>query len=278
MISIEETNTNLNTRLKFVNLTINDKDSQIKSLQDQLFHQNSQFLDSQSCLEEYKQTSERNLKEVNDMYTRKISEIEESYKVLILDLKTQLSKIQNEAKDANILKIQATKYQQAVEKLQEIVKNLENQSNNNIQKIDKLTLQIEKSQQGLRKKKEKVKNLKIFNLEIQNSFEVQKKEFEIEKEILIKKSKESEMIRQEAETLLQRIETQIKATDSMIDKRIISTFLLNYLSEKNNSKIKNQMLRALAEMLGFNQEQRIKVGLGQDQGIFSHLVGFIGRG
>ena len=86
------------------------------------------------------------------------------------------------------------------------------------------------------------------------------------------------MIRQEAETLLQRIETQIKATDSMIDKRIISTFLLNYLSEKNNSKIKNQMLRALAEMLGFNQEQRIKVGLGQDQGIFSHLVGFIGRG
>ena len=112
LISIEETNTNLNTRLKFVNLTINDKDSQIKSLQDQLFHQNSQFLDSQSCLEEYKQTSERNLKEVNDMYTRKISEIEESYKVLILDLKTQLSKIQNEAKDANILKIQATKYQQ----------------------------------------------------------------------------------------------------------------------------------------------------------------------
>ena len=102
-------------------------------------------------------------------------------------------------------------------------------------------------------------------------------EYQLERKALIAKAQESEMVRFEAESLLKRIETQIQASVSMIDKRLISTFLINYLNEKNGSKIKIQMLRALAEMLGLDQEQRVKIGLVQDQGLLSQFTNYIMR-
>jgi myosin heavy subunit len=277
-LQIEETNSNLNTRIKFMNSNIVDKENSIKSLLDQNISIKSSYLDIQADFEGYKLSTEKQIKDLNELYSTKIIELQETTNTQISDLKSQLIKAQNEAKDSNIAKIQSSKYQQAVEKLQEIIKNLENQSSHNTQKIDKLTLQNEKNAASLKKRKEKIKKLKECADLYQSQCESMKKEHELEKEILINKAKESEMIRNEAESLLSRIETQIQASDSMIDKRIITTFLLNYLNEKNNNKVKIQMLKALAEMLGLNQEQRTKIGLGQDQtGYLYQLASYITR-
>ena len=275
--TIEETNANLNIRIKFVNSTIIDKESLIRSLNEQIASLNSQNSDLQSCLDEYKATSEKNVKEVNDMYSKKILDLQEATGIQIADLKVQLSKALNEAKDAGIAKIQSAKYQQAGEKLQEIVKNLELQSSNHIQKMDKITLQNENNLKIMKKRKDKINRLKEANKDLGSELSMFQQEFQIEREQLTNKAKESEMVRYEAEALLKRIETQIQASDSMIDKRLISTFLINYLSESKNARVKVQMLRALAEMLGLNHEQRVKIGLVQEQGIFSQLASYITR-
>lgn len=275
--NIEETNTNLKIRVKNVNNTINDKENSIKSLTDQVSALKESNIDFQSALNDYKSTSEKNIREVNEMYLKQISSLQDTSAKQISDLKSQLSKSLNEAKDSGLAKIQVNTYQKAVENLQEIVKHLESQSSNQTQKFERLSLQNENSQKLLKKSKEKAKLLKKLNQDLQGELSKIQENFQLEKEILINKAKENEMLRYEAETLLARIEVQIQASDSMIDKRLISTFLINYLNEKNNAKIKLQMLRALAEMLGLNQEQRIQIGLVQEQGIFSHLASYITR-
>ena len=276
-IHVEETNTNLNKRLKSVNSNILDKENTIKILKEEISAIKTQNEDIQSYLDEFKATSEKNLKEINDLYTKKLAENQENSDNKINDLKSKLSKALNDAKDAGIANIRASKYQKAVEELQDVIKNLESQSSNHIKKIERLSSQHEASQILLKKRKEKLKMLKTEVGGLKNDLNSMQNEYQLERKALIAKAQESEMVRFEAESLLKRIETQIQASDSMIDKRLISTFLINYLNEKNGSKIKIQMLRALAEMLGLDQEQRVKIGLVQDQGLLSQFTNYIMR-
>ena len=277
MSNADDSNLNLNARIKVLNSNINDKENIIKSLQEKISTVNSEKEDIKSCLNEYKSTSERNLKEFNDLHNKNILEIQENAALQVSDIKSQLSKALNDAKDAGIAKIHSNKYQKAVENLQEIIKNLENQSTNNIQKIEKLILINEDNKILLKKKQEKIKKFKEEIQMLKNNIKSMQHEHRLEKDCLIAKAKESELIRCEAENLLKRIEIQIQASDSMIDKRLIATFLINYLDEKNNSKVKMQMLKALAEMLGLNKEQRIKIGLGHEGGLFSQFANYIVR-
>lgn len=272
-----EKNENLNKRLKYMNTTINEKENLLKNLQEQASILKKELNESFIKYEELKNASENNIKDVKELYIKKIKDAEDGFNTQISDMKIQLSKALNEAKDVNIAKIQTTNYQRAVENLQEVVKNLEYQSSSSQTKLDKLFLQHENALNKIKKSKEKTKSLKckigILEKELGNCMN----EFDLERQALIGKAREGDIIKHEAESLLKRIEIQIQASDNMIDKRIITNTLINYLSEKNNMKVKTQMLRALAEMLGFDQDQRVKIGLGQEQGIFSHLASFMTR-
>ena len=57
----------------------------------------------------------------------------------------------------------------------------------------------------------------------------------------------------------------------------MTTFLINYLNEENTEKMKLQMLKPLAEMLGMTGEQRLKIGLEQDQGLLAQFATFLMR-
>ena len=265
---IKADNIKLVQKVKILTETKENSDKIIDELKNKIKKTSDHFIH----VEETNTNLNKRLKSVNSNILDK-----ENSDNKINDLKSKLSKALNDAKDAGIANIRASKYQKAVEELQDVIKNLESQSSNHIKKIERLSSQHEASQILLKKRKEKLKMLKTEVGGLKNDLNSMQHEYQLERKALIAKAQESEMVRFEAESLLKRIETQIQASDSMIDKRLISTFLINYLNEKNGSKIKIQMLRALAEMLGLDQEQRVKIGLVQDQGLLSQFTNYIMR-
>ena len=63
----------------------------------------------------------------------------------------------------------------------------------------------------------------------------------------------------------------------MLRNYVRVNFLINYLNEENTEKMKLQMLKPLAEMLGMTREQRLKIGLEQDQGLLAQFATFLMR-
>ncbi len=74
-------------------------------------------------------------------------------------------------------------------------------------------------------------------------------------------------IKRHAEEVLIKVKNDLKDTEFLIDKRIISNFLLKYLDKSSNDKIKSAVLDTLSNFLGFTNEERKKVGLSPSTGM-----------
>ncbi len=109
---------------------------------------------------------------------------------------------------------------------------------------------------------------RIYEDKFQNESQFDKKKYEeMEKlvtdmEIENKHLKEQkEKMKKYSEEILIKVKNDLKDTEFMIDKRMISNILIKYFEQGLNSSIKISLLDTLANFMGFNNDERRKIGL-----------------
>ncbi|OMJ87684.1 hypothetical protein SteCoe_10528 [Stentor coeruleus] len=267
----------LRTKVYHMSKNLKEKDGLIKNLQEELDDIKNELDDKVSCFEEYRLTSEKNIKEVSELLMKQAKDERDRFEEMIYQLKDQLMKARIEANETVIAKNQSSKYQKAVEKLQEVIKTVELESSSIQSRLDKTTSYCESLKQKLENHNKTIENLQNINESLKNELKLCKNQFEIERQAFISKANERDDIKKEAELLLKKLESQDKVSINMIDKRLVANTLINYLDENTNQKMKNHMLRALAEILGLDQRQREKIGLTQSQSFLSGFTNYISR-
>lgn len=266
---------NLNKRLKILNSSLSEKESQFKTLQEAASILQSELNESKQNSDKYKKASEKNLSEVNTHFLLKIKEAETIAEKKMSEVQKKLKDTQNELKDKNLENIQLLNKLRRMEELEKNLGYVGQQNSTNLGKIDRLTIEKETLASQLKEKDQKILILEDDFNKSQSYITQLKSEFLLEKEGFLLKIKESETVKQEAENLLKRVEQESMINQTMIDKRVVTTFLINYTNEKYNAKAKVQMLKAISEMLGMTPEERQKLGIFQELGFFSQFSGYL---
>ena len=191
------------------------------------------------------------------------------------DLKNQVQALSNKVRTTEV---ELISYKNNFLKLQEVLNGLETELEGKTRNIDSLTEEIEELTERAQLFKEKEDQLKgdIEALRQQVKDEQSAKgAFEANaRDELVKAQK----IKEEAESLLSKVDDSVNSSQNIIDKRVVSTFIVNLLSASSSEKVKMQMLSTLANMLDFDEAQRRKVGLIEEATFFSQLANFIHQG
>lgn len=64
-----------------------------------------------------------------------------------------------------------------------------------------------------------------------------------------------EMKRYAAE-LVEKVKNEVEGKEFMIDRRMINTFLVQYMNPKSDAATKSHMLDAMSKILGFTMEEK----------------------
>lgn len=280
--SLENHFTSLIQKQKTLNTELDEKDHTVKELLSQIEKLKQQVIELESL----------SAKKINDIESQLLSRIRDleikhneetgdfnsKHSKIQFDLQLQLGKAQNEIKELKNAKAQIEKYEEAIRNLQELLQSLEKQTENYSHKIDDLNTELETTLSKLSHVTSVKRNYKQKLGELEVQFEAQRDEFKIEKVELEKQIQHTQQMKHEAEALVNQVQKQIQDTENLIDRRLITTFLINYLNEANSDKVRYQMLKALAGMLELDSEQKQKIGLVQDEGLLAQFVGFLSKG
>lgn len=76
-------------------------------------------------------------------------------------------------------------------------------------------------------------------------------------------------MRQYAGELVEKVKAEAAAKEFLIDRRMINTFLVQYLSPKSDQATKQHMLTSMSKVLGFTMEEKQTLGLVERQQIES---------
>lgn len=122
-------------------------------------------------------------------------------------------------------------------------------------KIENLLSELEYSKKLLNLQEEKLKyekdnssedlNRQIVDLKMENNY--------------LKDQKDK--MKKYSEDILNKIKSDIKEKEFLIDKRMISHIIIKYFDKYTNDKIKISLLDTLANFIGFSNEERMQIGL-----------------
>ena len=99
------------------------------------------------------------------------------------------------------------------------------------------------------------------NSEKNNKFEELDKQItdlELENKYL---KEQKDKMKKYSEEILLKVKNDLKDTEFLIDKRMISNILIKYFDKNTNDKIKSALLDTLANFMGFNNEERAQLGI-----------------
>ena len=78
---------------------------------------------------------------------------------------------------------------------------------------------------------------------------------------------ERDDIRKYASELVQKVKNEVEGKEFMIDRRMINTFLVQYLNPKSDVAARAHMLDAMSKIIGFTKEEKQTLGLVERQQI-----------
>jgi len=64
-----------------------------------------------------------------------------------------------------------------------------------------------------------------------------------------------------ASELVEKVKHEVQGKEFMIDRRMINTFLVQFMSPKSDEKTKTHMLEAMSKILGFTMEEKQALGM-----------------
>ena len=75
-----------------------------------------------------------------------------------------------------------------------------------------------------------------------------------------------------AAELIDKVKKDAEAKEFMIDRRMINTFLVQFVNPKSDAKTKQHMLEAMSRILLFTIEEKQTLGLMQRTNLFSYKL------
>ena len=196
---------------------------------------------------------------------------EEQIKNLNMKIKTykeNLDLLQVNSDEINNKNIQITELMSTVESLKSSYKLLEESklefSKEKNEEIDIYKNQILELTQQLNEEKEKFQNIKkeeeIENIYIQKISELEKQNISLENNY-IEIKKNNEEMKKELDEAKSKMLNELRDNEFMIDKRIISSVLVNYFDVNANEMTKKNILETLSSIMEYSNEDRQKMGL-----------------
>ena len=222
------------------------------------------------------QTEQLNMKIIEqkkqiNINEKQINKYEEEIKNLNIKIKTykeNLDLLQVNSDEINTKNIQITELLNTVESLKSSYKLLEQnkiefckEKNEEIEIYKNKILELT---QELNEEKEKFKDMKkkeeIENIYIQKISELEKQNISLESNYIDIKKKNEE-INKELEEIKIKMMKDLRDNEFMIDKRVISSVLVNYFDINASDITKKNLLETLSSIMEYSNEDRQKMGL-----------------
>jgi len=145
--------------------------------------------------------------------------------------------------------------------LEDLMENIRSKEERTIEitksELNQLKLKLEEQTTICRKQEELLITSEIERKEYQ---EIKEKLFYLEKDnIQIREQKDT--IKKHAEGIVNKVKNDLKDTEFLIDKRIISDFLFKYFDKSKNEKLKLTLLDYFSNLMGYNNDERKIIGL-----------------
>lgn len=84
---------------------------------------------------------------------------------------------------------------------------------------------------------------------------------------------ERDEMKKYAAELVEKVKNEVEGKEFMIDRRMINTFLVQYLNPNSDAATKAHMLDAMSKILGFTMEEKQTLGLVERQKINEPAAG-----
>lgn len=274
---LQENSDNLKKRLKNLNSVMAEKEKQIESLIQEKSAVESNLSKAISEVEQIKNDCAQVIDQNKQENLEELEELKSAFTIKTEELNKQLKSTQNDLKNSTIENIQLHNKLKKISEIEQSYSLLAEQNLKNQEKINLLNKDLEKNEKILESKKNAKKTLKKKIVDLENFIENLNVEVELQKRTNEEIKIEFGKVAKDCEILKEKVKAGEKPGVGFIDKRIIVTFFMNFYSDRNSANAKRQMLRALAEMLEMNNEQKVKIGIYSDASFYSQLTGFLSR-
>ena len=256
---------------------IAEKESKFKEMKNIIEKNKSEIKENEIKIKNYITNIEQMNIKINELNNQiNINEkqrirYEEEIKNLNMKIKTykeNLDLLQVNSDEINNKNIQITELMSTVESLKSSYKLLEESklefSKEKNEEIDIYKNQILELTQQLNEEKEKFQNIKkeeeIENIYIQKISELEKQNISLENNY-IEIKKNNEEMKKELDEAKSKMLNELRDNEFMIDKRIISSVLVNYFDVNANEMTKKNILETLSSIMEYSNEDRQKMGL-----------------
>jgi len=143
--------------------------------------------------------------------------------------------------------------------LEEFIESLKNEKEQTLEIYKKQIFDLNNEIENL-KENSRFQEDKLNQEQINRNEELEKNISDLQLENKYLKEQKDKM-RKYSEEILQKVKNDLKETEYLIDKRIISNLLVKYFDKNTNNSIKTALLDTLANFMGFNNEERVQIGL-----------------
>lgn len=254
--TLQTLNDSLSLQMKTMELTLNNNITDLKSLNDKLIASNER------C--ELLQREKKNSESKSTALNQEVNKLKEDIKTLQTDIEL-FSETNNEINDKNAIISEKnteinnlmSSYAFLEESNIKLIKNKDEELETYKNKIFSMSRELTELREAMENKNqyetiESIYLSKIDTLESQVVALEKANEQLIHKEIIMKK---------EGEDLMKKVQNDLKNTEYLIDKRVISSVLVNYFDKNNNEKIKESLLETLSNIMQYSNDDRKKMGL-----------------
>jgi len=190
------------------------------------------------------------LKEKDEL-SNKISELEKLKNSL--NEKSDLIKI----KEQEIIKLNNTHAD-----LEDFIENLKSEKEQNTEifkkQIMEMAIEIETLKETNRLHEDRLQNEPELNKNIED-LEKMITDLELENKHL---KEQKDKMKKYSEEILLKVKNDLKETEYLVDKRMISNLILKYFDVSTSEKLKYALLDTLANFMAFNNSERRQIGLG----------------
>ena len=280
--SIEEELSEFKVRARQTASSIEEKEHQINELRKvketllvQL--QEVKFFSSSEVLST-KLYHENIIKKMTDEFNSEKKNLNEKFSTQIKNLEDRLRAAQKDSDELQFARSKISDHDKGIQEFHKVLNEMQTRLNTLSKVNENLVEEKEKMLSEFGEKEKKLMDASQLYEKEGKTLREKVKEFEEKYKGIDEQVKDAEKMRTEASELMEKVQTKIENEENWIDRRMVITFLVNFLNENNTEKMKVQMLKPFAEMLGLSHEQRVKIGLEQEPGLLAQFANFLTRG
>lgn len=280
--SIEEELSEFKVKVRQSTSSMEEKDHQInelKKVKETLLVQLQEVKNfSSSEVLSTKLYHENIIKRITDEFHLEKKNLNEKFSTQIKILEDKLRSAQKNSDELQFARSKISEHDKGIQEFHKVLNEMQARLSTLTKINENLVEEKEKMLSEFGEKEKKLMDLSEKYKEERTTLIEKVKEFEEKYKGIDEQVKDAEKMRAEASELMEKVQTKIENEENWIDRRMVITFLVNFLNENNTEKMKVQMLKPFVEMLGLSHEQRVKIGLEQEPGLLAQFTNFLTRG